>query len=374
MRKAIIVVVGILIIIAGIKGFQVVGESKKKPASKKADKITTVFTENVSLSAVPVFVEATGVLEAVEKLELYSEVQGIMLPDGGKFKEGVAFRKGQVLLGLRSNDVQAQLVAQRSSFQRLITSVMPDLKLDFPEGFQTWSAYLNNLSVDKTLKELPDVKSEKLKLFLTGKSVYSDYYNIKNAEINLSKFTIRAPYDGVLIEANVDPGTVVRQGQKLGVFIKPDYYELEVAINANQADKIKQGQVADISADKSFGRVITGKVARINRTVNTESQLSSVFVKVKSNELKNGMFMHAKIHASDVDNAMEVSRSTLFDLDKVYLVENDILVPKTVTIKHQSKNSAIVTGLKNGDTMLSKIPPGAFAGMKVSVYQNSNSQ
>ena len=188
MRKAIIVAVGIIIIFAGVKGCQVIGESKKKPAKKKADKITTVFTEKVMLTSVPVYIESTGVLEAVEKLELFSEVQGIMLPDGGKFKEGVAFRKGQVLLGLRSNDVRAQLVAQRSSFQRLLTSVMPDLKLDFPEGFQTWSAYLNSLSVDKTLQELPAVKSEKLKLFLTGKSIYSDYYNIKNAEINLSKF------------------------------------------------------------------------------------------------------------------------------------------------------------------------------------------
>lgn len=374
MRKAIVVVVGILIIAGGIKGFQIVGKTKERPARKNADKITTVFTEDVSLSSVPVFIESTGILEAVEKLELYSEVQGIMLPDGGKFKEGVTFRKGQVLLGLKSNDVQAQLVAQRSSFRRLVTSVMPDLKLDFPEGFTVWSEYLNDLSVEKTLKELPKVESEQLKLFLTGKSIYSDYYNIKNAEINLSKFTIRAPFDGVLIEANVDPGTVVRQGQKLGVFIKPDYYELEVAINADQVDKIKTGQLAEVSANKNFDQVINGKVARINRTVNTESQLSSVFVKVKSGDLKNGMFMHTKIHASDVNNAIEISRSMLFDLDKVYLVEKDMLVSKTINIMHQSKNSAIVTGLNNGDVILSKIPPGAFAGMKVNIYQNSDSQ
>ena len=132
MRKAIIVAVGIIIIFAGVKGCQVIGESKKKPAKKKADKITTVFTEKVMLTSVPVYIESTGVLEAVEKLELFSEVQGIMLPDGGKFKEGISFRKGQVLVALKSNDIRAQLVAQRSSFQRTLTAVMPDLKLDYP--------------------------------------------------------------------------------------------------------------------------------------------------------------------------------------------------------------------------------------------------
>lgn len=373
MRKAIIIAVGIIIIFAGIKGAQMMGEPKEKPSRKKADKLTTVFTDKVVLSSIPVFIESTGVLEAIERLELYSEVQGIMLPDGGKFKEGVSFGKGEILVAIRSNDIQAQLVAQRSSFQRMLTAVMPDLKLDYPKEFTTWSAYLNSISVNKTLPELPKVTPDQLKLFLTGRSIYSEYYNIKNAEINLSKFNIRAPYDGILIEANVDPGTVIRQGQNLGVFIKPNNYELEVAISSDLVDKIDIGQKAELSFDKYFDKVWDGKVSRINRTVNTESQLSSVFVKINSGDLKNGMFIHTKIHASDVNDAIEISRSALFDEDKVFLVKDDLLIEKPVKIRHQSKNTAIITGLKNGDVFLNKIPPGAFAGMKVSIYQNSDS-
>ncbi len=63
----------------------------------------------------------------------------------------------------------------------------------------------------------------------------------------------------------------------------------------------------------------------------------------------------------------------LFDLDKVYLIKGDILMEKQINIRHQSKNTAIITGLSNGDVVLSKIPPGAFAGMKVNIYQNSES-
>jgi len=374
MRKAIIVAVGILIVFAGVKGCQMMGASKEQAKPKAIDNVTTVFTDEVQLSSVPVFVESTGVLEAVERLELFSEVQGIMLPDGGKFKEGVSFKKGEVLVAIKSSDVQAQLVARRSTFERMLTAVMPDLKLDYAADFSIWSTYLKNLSVTSSLPELPKVKNEQLKSFLTGNSIYSEYYNIKNAEINLAKFKIRAPYTGVLVEANVDPGTVIRQGQQLGVFIKPDQYELEVAISAGLVDMLANGKKAELALDKNFNETWEGQISRINRTVNTESQLSSVFVRTNSTQLKNGMFMHAKIFADEVKDAVEVSRSMLFDEDKVFLVKRDILVEKQVTIKHQSKNSAIVSGLDNRDVILTKIPPTAFAGMKVSIYQNAESK
>lgn len=371
MRQVVITVIALLILGGGIFAFIKMKEEKPKPPRKVADNVTTVFTEKVKLQTVPLYIEATGILTAREKFELYSEVQGTMLPDGGRFREGIAFRKGEVLVSVRSDDVRAQLVARRSAFQQLVTSVMPDLRLDYPDDFKVWSTYLNKLSPERRIADLPDVESDQLRLFLTGRNIYSEYYNVKNAEINLSKYIIRAPYNGLLTEANADPGTVIRPGQKLGVFIKPSVYELEVPVRADLADKLSTGSTAKLALDKKFGKTWEGDVTRINRTVNTSSQLSSVFIRTNSDDLKDGMFMHARIYADDVENAIEVSRSVLFDEDKVYVVENDLLVEKQVVIENQADNTAIVTGLKDGDQLLTKVPPGSFAGMKVSVYQNS---
>ncbi|MGB3463725.1 MAG: efflux RND transporter periplasmic adaptor subunit [Cyclobacteriaceae bacterium] len=371
MRQVIIAVIGLLILAAGVFGFMKMKTSKERPPRKVADNTATVFVEKVALSAVPLYIEATGLLTAREKFELYSEVQGTMLPDGGKFREGIFFKKGQVLMAIRSDDVRAQLVAQRSSFQQLVTSIMPDLKLDYPDEFRTWSDYLNNLSPDKSVQKLPEVTNDQLRLFLTGRNLYSEYYNIKTSEINLSKFVIRAPYDGLLTEANADPGTVIRQGQKLGVFIKPDIYELKVPVRAELADKVSVGKTATLSMDDRFEKTWEGKVTRINRTVNTTSQLSSVFIRTNSDDLKNGMFLHARIYADDIPDAIEVSRSVLFDNNKVFVVEGDLLVEKEVVIRSQADNTAIITGLENGDQLLTKIPPGSFAGMKVNIYKKS---
>ncbi len=374
MRKVIIIVIGLIIVAAGVMVFNVMANSKEQPTPKSFDKVNTVFTEKVKLSSVSVLVEASGVVEAVERLELYSEVQGLMLSDGGKFKEGRSFRKGEVLVAVRANDIQASLVAKRSSFEKLLTSVMADLRLDYNSDFQMWSDYLKTLDVNKTIKELPAASSEQLKLFLTGRSIYSEYYNIKNSEINLSKYSVRAPYNGILVESNVDPGTVIRPGQKLGVFIRPNNYELEVAVTSEVADKLEKGMKASLSKDKYFDKTWEGEISRVNRTVNSASQLASVFVKTNSEELKDGMFMHTRITSHAIENAIEINRSMLYKDDMVFLVKDSVLMDKEIKIKHMSKNTAVITGINDGDQLLTKIPPGAFSGMKVSIYENPESK
>ena len=56
------------------------------------------------------------------------------------------------------------------------------------------------------------------------------YYSIKNIEKRLSKYNITAPFNGVLTEALVTKGTLIRPGQKLGEFIDTSVFEIELAI------------------------------------------------------------------------------------------------------------------------------------------------
>ena len=196
MRKVIISAVGIVIVIASVQTCKMMSASKEQFKSISVDKITTVFTEKVVLSEVPVFIESSGVLEALEKLELYSEVQGMMLPDGGKFKEGVSFSAGQTLIAVKANDIQAQLVAQRSSFQRLLTSVMADMRLDYNDQFSGWNTYLTNMNVEKALAELAVVSSEQLNFFLLVEVFTVNITTSKMLKLTLLNSALQHPIMG----------------------------------------------------------------------------------------------------------------------------------------------------------------------------------
>ena len=81
------------------------------------------------------------------------------------------------------------------------------------------------------------------------------------------------------------------------------------------------------------------------------------------------MFLQAKVKANEVSNSFEISRAALLDGDRVYVVEEDKLVLKKIKNEHQTQRTVVVSGLKDGEVILTKIPPSAFAGMKVSVYK-----
>ena len=368
-RQVIIVLAALAIIIVGRVLSNIIATPKEKVAKAPKQNITTVFIETVKNDSVTIFVESTGVLEAVKRLELFSEVQGQMLPDNGKFKAGNAFRKGELLIAIRSNDQQAQLFAQRSVFESALTAVMADLKVDYPEEFPKWNEYLKSYSSQNAVPDLPNVKSEKLNSFLVGRGIYNTYHMLKNIEIINSKYNIRAPYDGVLISVNADPGTVIRQGQALGVFIQPTHYEMETSIDAVSAERLKVGQKVELTMDGIASKKWEGKISRLVKSVDRNSQMSSFFVAVDGDDLKEGMYLQAKVEANKIPNAYEMSRSALVDNNQVYIVEGDSLALREVSNEYFSQNTVVLSGIENGTKVLTKVPPSAFEGMKVSIYK-----
>jgi len=219
MSRKITIVISIAIILGGIFWSRRIIDSKavKKPPIPKS--LTSVYTETVNNTSLPIIINESGRLVAKQKALIYSEVQGIMEPTSKLFKSGVNYKKGEVLVKIRSNDAYAQLQAQKSVLQNLITSVLPDLRIDYPDAFPAWNKYVSDFEINKPIQALPKVSSDKEKYFITGKNIYTTYYNTKNLEIIQGKYNIRAPYNGTLTQSLVNPGTVIRQGQQLGEYI-----------------------------------------------------------------------------------------------------------------------------------------------------------
>ena len=73
--------------------------------------------------------------------------------------------------------------------------------------------------VDEIFREgLDFYDTPKENYFISGRGIVSSFYNVKNLEQRLSKYNISAPFNGILVEALVTEGTLIRNGQKLGEF------------------------------------------------------------------------------------------------------------------------------------------------------------
>lgn len=367
-RKIIIVVATLAIISIGVFISNLMAESKKMPPKKKVKNVATVFTEQVKNGDVSVEINATGKLIAKNRIEIFAEVQGVMQATKKAFKEGTSFRKGESLLSVDAAVFEAGLKAQKSNLQNLITGALADIRLDFPQSFPQWEAYAQKLDVNQPLPELPRPVNDQEKMFISGRNIYVTYYNVKNAELTLDKYSIYAPFSGVLTEAKVTPGSLVRPGQKLGAFISPTVYEMEAPIMSSMVKYLKVGQEVQLTSTLDQSQHWNGKVVRINSAINSSTQTVNAFIEVSGENLDEGMFLESVIQATKVSNAMEIPRSVLFNENQVFVAKDSVLVQREITPVYFKEKTVIVRGLKNGEQVLVKTVPSAYPGMKVSIY------
>jgi len=364
LRKIILSVLGVALIIGAIIYANYLIDNKHKPKPVIPKVVKTVLVDTVKNTTVPIVITANGNLTALQRVELYSEVQGLFKTGSKLFKPGQKFNKGETLIRLDASEYYASVQSAKSTLYNSIAAIMPDLRLDFSDVFQKWQTYLNSFDLNKTTPKLPEISNEKENYFITGRGIVSAYYNVKNLEQRLTKYRITAPFSGILTEALVTEGTLVRNGQKLGEFINPSVYEMEVAISKSFADVLKEGEdVTLTSLDNS--KTYKGKVSRVNGSIDATTQTITAYIEVKHSDLKEGMYLEANLNAEKVENAIEIDRNLLLDSQEIYVVNDSLLDVIAVKPVHFSNAKVILKDVPNGTVILRKPVPGAYAGMHV---------
>ena len=362
-RKWILFVLGFAVIALSFQLSKKIANSNPPPRRQAKKAVKNVFTKEVKNGSYNVQIPSNGLLEAYQRIKITSRVQGLMQTINPLFKSGQSYRKGQVLVQIASSEFNSNVIAQRASLYNLITSVMPDLQFDFPQAYQSWKTYLKEFDVEKAIPPLPEMY-EDVRLFISGRGIISSYYSLQNLEKSLTFYTIRAPFNGVLVSANVTEGSLIRPGQELGDFIAPDHYELKVALPKSYVEKIDVGATVELKSIDTQKKY-TGSVSRINAKVNTETQSVEVFIQVSSSELKEGVYLEALIGALEFNEVVALDRGLLSGDQELYLVEDDKLVLKKVEVAHFTDSHAVVRGLKDGVVVVAQPIIGAYQGMEV---------
>lgn len=368
MRKLIIsAVVGGLIIFGSLYFAGLIAESKDSRRPKLQKVVKTVFVDTVKNGVIPIVVPANGNLKAKRRVELFSEVQGVFRSGSKLFRTGQEYNAGQTLIRIDASEYYASVQSAKSNLYNLLTSIMPDLRLDYPEIYPKWQEYLNGFDLNSTTPMLPEMESEKEKFFISGRGIISNYYNVKNLEQRLSKYNISAPFKGVLTDALVTEGTLVRVGQKLGEYINIGVYELEVSISKTYGDFLKVGKkVALSNLDKT--QEYMGEVSRVNGRVDQNSQTITVFIEVSGDNLKEGQYLEANLQAKEESNAIEIDRSLLLENNQIFVVRDSILDLIDVIPVYFTDKKVVLKNVPDSEVIIAKALTGAYSGMLVKVF------
>ena len=371
MRKSLVSIgFGLLLLIAGIFVSNLIIDLNKTEPTYNNSSLTSVYVEVVKNGSNKIEIERNGKLKSSNRISIVSEVQGTKKKNRNKsFKEGVSFKKDETLIEINSAEFNSTVKQSRSELKNLIASVLPDIKIDYTENFNEWKSYFDNLSVENPISKLPNSSSEKENLFLVGRGIESAYYKAKNLEERLSKYKIKAPFDGILVKGNISEGAYIVPNQMLGEFIDPNNFEVGVSIPVNHIEKIKLNQSVSIISDDNKN-TITGKIKRINRKVDEMTQTIKIFIEFNNKNLFEGKFVEVKIPLGIIPNSQIISRSLLINDNYVFIANEDNKISKiNVTPLFYNKENVIVSGLNDGARLITSNVSDIYEGMKIKVVQ-----
>ncbi len=310
-------------------------------------------------------VEVRGKLEALQKIDIFSEANGVM--NAQRFLEGNSFSKGELLLSINAQELAYSLQAQKSSLLNKVSGIMGDLTLDFPDEKNVWQSFLNNLDIAQPLPPLPTIKSPNLKRFIAPQDIFNSYYSIKANEEKLSKHSIYAPFSGFLTETKIKTGGLVRAGQPLGVFMNASSYEMQAEVSLSELKQIQKGTKITFGT-AHIDQTWTGTVERINATVSAETQMAQVYIAIKGNGLKEGMYLFGSLKGASFENSFSLDRKLIKE-GGVYTLEEGVIGFKKVNVLFESESMAIVSGLSDSDVLVANNVNGIYVGQVVKVVE-----
>ncbi len=367
--RIIIVAVSIVVIIGSgflIKNF--FASQKELPKERtKPETINYVTVEPVRYREMETQIEAFGRLASSQTVNLVAEVGGKLLNGSVPLKTGSDFRQGQVLARIYNAEARLNLQSRKSDFLNLVASILPDLKLDFPENYENWKNYFDTFDLNQPLTEIPKFKTSKEKTFLATQNILTQYYSIRSAEENLKKYTIYAPYTGSIAEVSLQVGSVVNPGSQIATLIRTDVLEMEVPIQAEDVRWVETGAEVEIFDDKT-NQVWTGTVSRIGDRLDTRTQSVNLYITVNASsnsKLYEGMYLKAVIPGSTLNRSMEIPRSAVFNKDRVYIMKNNKLETRQINIQKTDKDNYIINGLQEGEELVVDAPVNATENMQV---------
>ena len=367
MRRRILFLLPVFILVAGFVVMQFLSSFKTPPPREEPKPIVKIVeTRTVTLGDVPAEIIAYGRLASSQPVILYSEVEGTLERGDLSFRPGQLFKKGDLLLKVDTRQIKLDINTAKSELLTALASVLPEIKVDFPEEFSVWQDYFNDCRFDEQISELPKAANQKIKLYLSRFNVYKIYFTIRDLEILLEKHYFYAPFDGSIVTADLRVGSNARLGTRLGEIINLEMLEAEMPVPAEDIEWIERNRPVTLTSSEIAG-AWTGTIRRVGKTIDTRTQTVQIYIAVDHSgdeHLYDGVFLKATIPGKRISYAYCVPRKALYEQEFVYIIEDGRFSYRQVQVVLKQPDYVIVNGgLKDGDLLVVEMLQGVAPGM-----------
>jgi len=358
---------------------------------KSADRLERA--KEVQVTAVPVQakefrrnVEAVGSLFPEEEVTVSSEVDGKV--DQIFVDVGDRVESGQPIVNISTVELKLALDQQRALYRQARTRLglsedsdddlskvtdaaeVKKADADLKQADDTYKR--SKVLLEKQLVPQQDVEQAEARLN-SAKAAYDlAVQMVQNlraqlpqyraamelAEKKLRDAVIRAPFKGEVKERMVAPGQYVKVQTPVMGIVDVDPLRVRLKIPEKMTELVHIGDQVNVSVEAYPQKSFSGKVSRINPSVDQQSRTFEVEALLANSEslLKPGFFIKARLGSGKVDQALLVPEDSLsyaFGVYKAFLIQGKVVKETEVKVGDRTNDGMIeiISGLKAGDTI-----------------------
>jgi RND family efflux transporter MFP subunit len=380
-RALIMYLMPLVVIAGGVMGalrLYETGPQAKRRQPRKDD--TLVEVAPLARTTARATVHVMGTVVASEEVVLQPRVSGEIVKLSPKFVPGGRFEAGEFILQIDPKDYelaveQAQSQVAQAEYERKLEQGHQEIARHEWELLGAKDA-ASELDLELALRKPHLMKAEA--------NVKAAEAALGDAQLDLDRTTIRAPFNAIVTTETVDVGAQVTPQTQLGMLVGTDEYWVRASIPVDQLHWIrfpdthgKKGSPALVT--QQLGSGIQGEwqghVVRLLADLEPQGRMARVFVSVRnplgSDASRNGLplligaYVNVVIQGQTIDNVFELPRTALRDGDRVWIMNDEKqLEIRDVDIAWSNRDTVLVhAGLETGERLVVSDLPAPVAGM-----------
>lgn len=316
-----------------------------------------------------------GTVAPLRESTLATQVKGEAIEVSPALVSGGAFKKGQVLLKIDPTDYELAVTLARAKVREGETALQK-AREEAEVALEEWKRF------GKGSGAPPPLVAKEPQLAEAQAKLKAARAQLAQAELDLSRCSLTAPFDGRVSQKFVDLGQYLKAGEKVATIYSTDAVEITVPLEDRDLAWLSvpgftsgqgQGSPAVVSAHFA-GRDMRwqGRVVRAEGRLDEKSRTVPVVVRVQhpyasTPPLAIGLFVQVAIEGRQVTQAVRLPRSAIRQGGVVWVVDDSgILRFRPVTVARRSGETALVTGgLKDGERVVISPLQAVSDGMAV---------
>ena len=372
-------IVGAVLVGAGFGAFVLVVSAPEPAKLEPSEVATAVRVTTVARKLVQMEVRSQGNVEPRVQSDLVPEVSGRVQWMSPNLVAGGAFDKNEILLKLDDRDYRSTVERNQASVERRRAE---DEHARFELG------RLEEL-VKKSLTSQSNLEAALRTQRIAAATLRDAEIALTQAQRDLWRTEIRAPYGGLIRTEKVDVGQFISRGQAIASIYASDAVEVRLPVADAQLAflDLPLGTYGELAADVAPDVVLTtryggreyqwnGKVVRTEAEIDSRSRMVNVVARITHQTGQPlppiGLFVNAAISGRNVDGVVALPRSAIRNQDEVLIVDGNsrMRFRKVELFRFDGDQVFVSGGLNDGDMVNLSPIQTVVDGMKVAVTRD----